>query len=237
MRRVLFALPLLAFGACLSLGEVERDEQPAGTEQDSSTAIDGFVSDGYLTCEPGKKVCDEQCVPFDDPGYGCAPAGCSPCALTGATALCQNLGCVFDACLPGHEDCDANPANGCEVDLATDLANCGACGAVCGSTHATAACISGVCELQCAAGHGNCNGQTADGCETVLGSVSNCGACGVTCLQGFVCQNGTCRCNADADCTSGFANPLYGICTPDGVCDCDNGWLCKAGKKCSYAGC
>lgn len=231
--RSLLVLPSLLVGACLSLSDVEEEKKKPVPLEDASGVIDVYTSDVGLYCEAGKKICKGACVPYDDPAYGCAATGCAPCDLPGATVICQNLGCKLTACLPGFQNCDGNEANGCEIDLTTDLANCGACGTVCGSDHATATCTNGICGAECDSEYGNCNSQAADGCETPLATTANCGGCGVTCANGFVCASGSCRCNADPDCTGGTLQNMYGNCNDAGICDCDNGQTCSAGKKCS----
>nr|WP_246357189.1 Ig-like domain-containing protein [Pyxidicoccus fallax] len=77
--------------------------------------------------------------------------------------------CVsFEAgCPVGFEDCDGDPANGCEVDLMRDEANCGACGTVCGGApSANAVCGGGTCGLGCVVGTFDCDGLEANGCES-----------------------------------------------------------------------
>jgi hypothetical protein len=50
------------------------------------------------------------------------------------------------ACPAGRGDCDADPSNGCEVDLSDDADNCRACGHACSAAGAaTAMCIDGRC--------------------------------------------------------------------------------------------
>ncbi len=125
--------------------------------------------------------------------------------LTPATTLVPIVGTV-SGCPAGKSDCDGVAANGCEVVTATDLANCGACGAVCGSSNASPACASGVCSLNCAAGFADCDGHLANGCETeTQTNMANCGACGAICdgTNGTAtCSSGTCN----ITCTPGFGN-------------------------------
>jgi hypothetical protein len=62
--------------------------------------------------------------------------------VAGANAYCLNDACTFD-CQLDYDDCDGNPANGCEAHLETDSNNCGSCGhSCCGG-----ACGSGTCEV------------------------------------------------------------------------------------------
>ncbi|XXY19055.1 hypothetical protein WME88_05300 [Sorangium sp. So ce216] len=96
------------------------------------------------------------------------------------------------ACDLGHGDCDRDPANGCEVDLASDARNCGGCGEVCSGTNASAACEEGACVIACDAGFADCDGAPSTGCEVELASDPfHCGACGTSC-SGGACEEGTC---------------------------------------------
>ncbi len=99
------------------------------------------------------------------------------------------------------------------LDPSFDLANCGACGRACApGANGSPACRVGACVLDCAAGFGDCDSNTANGCESPLATdTMNCGACGracagvsngsvgctgavctVTCNMGFVLENGAC---------------------------------------------
>lgn len=77
--------------------------------------------------------------------------------------------CVsFEAgCPMGFEDCDGDPANGCEADLMKDEANCGTCGTTCGGApSANGVCGAGTCGLGCVVGTFDCDGDAANGCES-----------------------------------------------------------------------
>jgi hypothetical protein len=115
---------------------------------------------------------------------------------------------VIAACNAGYADCDGSAANGCEVNIATSVSNCGGCGNVCSTPNGTPACSSGSCTVaSCNAGYGNCDGSAANGCEVNLQtSVSNCGSCGNACSTpngSPTCSSGSC---AVGSCNSGYAN-------------------------------
>lgn len=111
-------------------------------------------------------------------------------------------------CAPGTASCDGDGVNGCETNLETDPANCGACDSVCSTTPgATPACVSGVCETECLPTRADCDLNPANGCETSLStSIQHCGDCGRVCSV----ANGTPACTAGmcevAQCAPGFSN-------------------------------
>ncbi|MDB4927923.1 MAG: uncharacterized protein JWM10_407, partial [Myxococcaceae bacterium] len=122
------------------------------------------------------------------------------CALPHASAACTAGSCAIAACAAGFVDCNANPADGCEVDARTDNANCGACAAACaGGT----SCAAGACAASCMAPQVSCNGT----CASLASDPRHCGACGNLCSSaGTVtayCAAGACGfiCAANfADC-------------------------------------
>ena len=133
------------------------------------------------------------------------------CTLPNAMGSCAGI-CKVDTCSATFKDCDGAFANGCEVDVSSDLANCGACHNVCPSEpNATIACISSGCRIAgCSARFADCNHGLDDGCEVDTGNdPSNCGACATVCSANHiatpVCSSGSCGGACDpgyADCNS-----------------------------------
>lgn len=160
----------------------------------------------FTTCEPGFQNCDNDfsngCeTPLDDDAH-CGACGnvCGDANVDGAST-CEDANgdgqfeCVF-TCKPGFADCNGIAADGCEVDLLSDVAHCGACGASCEYDNATMACDgAGGCIFQgCEGDFRDCNGDmnssispndsVLNGCEVnVAENVSACGACGVKCNE------------------------------------------------------
>jgi hypothetical protein len=176
------------------------------------------------------------CSPVCDPSYfgdcdGNANNGCETDLRTGlfdpATSSFRYCGncqttcsnphgsttCALGVCAPtcafGFKDCDGVVTNGCETNIRTDVNNCGECANECVNPSGTVGCSAGVCVPGCASGTGDCDGNTANGCETdILSSNTHCGGCNSPC----VAQNGGNQCTSGAcvpACTSGFG-------------DCDN---------------
>ena len=163
---------------------------------------------GVTVCAAGFANCD------NNPSNGCETAtttlaNCRSCGVAcaappNAAATCTAAGCGF-ACSSGYDNCDGNAANGCEHDVATDEANCGACGNACTDGRT---CVAGACTATaCTAGRANCDGSELNGCEvTPATDVANCGACGNACSfanAGASCAGGAC---AIGSCSADFAN-------------------------------
>lgn len=109
---------------------------------------------------------------------------------------CQDGACEYD-CERDFEDCDPE-VPGCEVNLQTDVDNCGTCGNVCeitpGVQDTGGSCTNGQCTLACNDGFGNCDGDFSNSCETPLNTEEHCGACGRACGTGASCIEGECVC-------------------------------------------
>jgi hypothetical protein len=80
------------------------------------------------------------------------------CAVANGTAGCAAGACTVAACNAGFANCNASATDGCEVNLRTDVNNCGACGA-----RPTEVC-DGV--------DNNCNGAVDEGCPTGLANLT-----------------------------------------------------------------
>jgi hypothetical protein len=62
------------------------------------------------------------------------------------------MGLCSRECVPGYADCNGDPADGCEVELKSNPANCGACGNQC-NMGAGQPCVEGKCLMvECDAG-------------------------------------------------------------------------------------
>lgn len=139
-----------------------------------------FVCDsGFRDCD-GMDVngCESQLR--DNRNCGACGVMCAPpdSIADCASGMCEILGCTSTTA-----DCNETVVDGCEVNLADDPSNCGACGNACPAdpASASAACISARCVLRCDPGFADCNGDIADGCEVSLAAAETCGSCGIVC--------------------------------------------------------
>lgn len=94
----------------------------------------------------------------------------------------------------------------CDVDLMTDLHNCGQCGHSCSDAPpgvASVQCVEGKCVMTCHAPPGliDCDGIPDNGCETDSRDDDNCGGCGNKCDPAKPCVvwNGETRCGCPGD--------------------------------------
>lgn len=109
----------------------------------------------------------------------------------GSFAVCA-MGSCATQCSPGQTLCGMACA-----DILSSADHCGACGNACtGAPNSTGSCRLGLCQLSCATGFGDCDGDPRNGCETDLRTNgSHCGACGSACAAP---SGGTASCVASA---------------------------------------
>ncbi len=164
-----------------------------------------------LTCSAGFGDCD------GDTSNGCEAStlsNVSNCGACGAACVAgpnASVACVGGrcrtACNAGFADCDGNPGNGCEVNILTSTASCGACGMACPSGPAsTATCTGGVCGLRCATGFADCDGNPVNGCEADLTTALTCGACSNRCTSSTpICVSSASGAACGTGCATGQA--------------------------------
>jgi hypothetical protein len=144
-------------------------------------------------CGDGKTLCSGDCEDTESSPENCGSCGFLCPTQANTQAVCETGECSL-TCAADFADCNLDMGDGCEVSLASDLTNCGACGEGCTEvTNGTAACVGGSCAVaQCDGGFGNCDVDTATGCETPLSTTADCGACGASCAQSQSCTDGEC---------------------------------------------
>jgi hypothetical protein len=170
-----------------------------------------------INCDPGYNNCNspnpqtadaDGCETHSDVDTSnCGSCG-HACNVPNATPACAGGMCLIGQCNTGFQDCDMQPANGCEINTNNDPNNCGGCGIKCTIANGTAACVNGMCAVgTCNVGFQDCDGQVSNGCETSTGTdVNNCGMCGKVCNlpnATSTCTNGACQVAA---CNAGFQN-------------------------------
>ncbi len=153
---------------------------------------------GSGDCDTNQSDCETNLSTVNDCGF------CNnTCTAANGTPSCTSGACAIASCNSGRANCDANVANGCEVTLATNVSNCGSCGAACTNGHGSTTCTSGSCVPTCSSGWGSCDSNARNGCETALNTLTHCGSCGNVCPNSMsgasaVCNSGICgyTCNS-----------------------------------------
>ena len=132
---------------------------------------------------------------------------CGECNhLCGSRMRCTGGGCVCTEA--GWDNCNSDDSDGCETDLMTTVAHCGACGMACNLPNVNEhSCVGGACMItSCDPGWGDCNGVDSDGCETPLDTLTNCGVCGNGCDLANASESCSTRSCRLVMCTSGWGN-------------------------------
>ncbi len=132
----------------------------------------------------------------------------------------------------GQHSCAMGVVCGAEcVDLQSDPYNCGSCGRTCVVANGEAECHQGECAMgSCDEGWGDCDGNTATGCEAEI-----------DCVEGASC-NSSCDSSGTLDCSDACAPvcqlPSETCNLVDDNCDgtCDEGAIagCRVGIHRSY---
>lgn len=193
-------------------GCVRTSGGPVAIDYDVTSATSEHCGGCGLATAMNEDCCAGARTPVDVPtscgtcGYDCGAH--TACALQSTDPAGGVYACECASETTGEwADCDgslsgASGGNGCETDLSTDEANCGACGDRCGAQQT---CVGGVCT--CDAPFLDCDGMRATGCE-VNGSndVDHCSTCGNRCMASggsSVCNAGRCEL---AGCDPGLAD-------------------------------
>jgi alpha-tubulin suppressor-like RCC1 family protein len=184
-------------------------------------------SGGAATCGSGcggatPTRCGGACVDTATDLAHCG--GCARPCVTGAHSLpsCTAGACGL-VCDPGFADCDHERATGCEVDVRTSLANCGACDRRCTPpADAQPSCAAGACGFTCNAGYHRCGEACASdsavaSCGTACApcpaapanGTATCagGACGFACNAGYHRCGGACASDASVASCGGACAP------------------------------
>ncbi len=178
------------------------------------------------------------------------------CKLPNATAECSAGECRIktDGCAPGFQDCNGDPADGCEVDLKTNKLNCGACNKVCPSLNGSPSCAAGACQITCNDGFADCDDSRDDGCEINLHTNSNdCGVCAKKCAAAVgysayckdnvcgqtMCAAGKGDCNGDQGdgCEISLTNDVNNCGDCGHVCSANNANVACVNSKCVITSC
>ena len=178
---------------------------------------------GIASCSPGFSDCNSLVIDGCEVAISADLKNCGACGrmCTGANSVqaCAMGSCQIVSCAQGFSDCDKTPANGCEINVAGDVLNCGGCGNACPvPVNAAPSCVNAQCGVgPCKFGFADCNKNANDGCEADLQTVQNCGQCGVACMAP---ANAAAACKAGI-CGLGACNMLFGDCDMNPANGCE----------------
>ncbi|MBI5512485.1 MAG: hypothetical protein HY909_01880 [Deltaproteobacteria bacterium] len=188
-----------AMQACANMGGTYACTSTCGAS--GLVCCPGNTCNGGLTCSvhagttrccgTGRTNCSGACVDSAVDASNCGFCGLVCARPVGTTFNTCVSGMCIPSCAATYGNCDGNGVNGCETDLRTSAANCGACGASCLTNIGTSsnACASAACSPVCVESYGDCDTSRANGCEARLNTDARCGGCGVACTASAT----TCR--------------------------------------------
>ncbi|MBI5532572.1 MAG: hypothetical protein HY898_07645 [Deltaproteobacteria bacterium] len=156
-------------------------------------------------CQTGFDCCSSKCINTGTDVQNCGACGYA-CNIANATSTCLGGKCGLEACLPGFENCDQVPANGCE----TPSGDGGACSCV---PNATQPCYSGPPGTE---NVGPCKGgtQTCNSTGTAWGA----------CMGEVLPTTESCYTPVDDDCNGQTNESGPGcVCVPQSQEPCYNG--------------
>src|SRR5690606_14144988 len=117
---------------------------------------------GVGSCEEGFGNCDgvanNGCeINFLNDEANCG--GCNiVCNIASSEGVCIDGDCHVGSCEGTRRDCDLQVANGCETDIANDVANCGGCNVACNVPNAFETCGGSQCAIaSCEGNFDNCD--------------------------------------------------------------------------------
>ena len=211
--------------ACgMSCVDVASDPDHCGACGTACTFDHGIGSCGGASgcmlsaCEPLFSDCDSMaatgCETALDTLSNCGTCG-SACTIVGGVTSCVGGDCNIDECFGEFGDCNGDPGDGCEADLASAL-TCGSCEMSCDARNpACGFSMDGrrVCVPSCTE---PAETQCGDRCLDTDTDLGNCGSCGSVCTV----ADGAPRCTA-GECLVASCDTLRGDCDGLGANGCE----------------
>jgi hypothetical protein len=177
---------------------------------------------GFGDCDQDRTDgCEESLWQTNACGNACqGRVNCTQAVQHASGIECDSGTCDYGSCASGFGDCDNTRPNGCE----TNMRQTSSCGTACGALHnctqevqnaSSISCTTaGTCTFlgTCTSGFGNCDNNTANGCEVNIWQTTSCGTgCfgRVNCTQqvqnasGITCNSGACNYQT---CNTGFGD-------------------------------